>query len=278
MKNNIKTQLVGILGVGAFASMAVAGGGGYYSGGGSAMVSGATGAAGSAMGAVGNTMGAVGNLAGGIGGMGRGILGDITGTVSGGYDTDYFFRGVQLGDDPVWGGIDLSIPLGEGLSFNPGAWYINPTSGDFSDELDLYASLDWTSGAGTASLGYTSYSYPDAGGDTNEIGLGLGYDLECVSLGAAAYYDFDLELHYYEFSAGTSVDLVDGVAVSVGATLGLGEDDFTHALLVASLPIALGDNATLEPYIAYNHALDGTKGVNEDDETLFGGVSISVNF
>ena len=40
-----------------------------------------------------------------------------------GYHSIYEFRGVDLGDDLVDTGVDLSYELAEGLSLSGGAWY-----------------------------------------------------------------------------------------------------------------------------------------------------------
>jgi len=209
MKNRIKTQLLGILGVGSFTGMAIADNGGAGSG-----VISRTGEA------LQSTVATIANVGGALGGLAADrLLGDVSGSVSFGYDTEYFYRGVELGSDPFWVGADLSIPITEGLSFNPGIWYINPSGGnDLTDEIDYYVSLDWIDRdrIGSVSLKYRNYSFPEAGGSTNEVGLGLGYNLAGISFAATGDYDFDLEAEYYELSAGTTVGLSDRIAISAG--------------------------------------------------------------
>jgi len=284
MKNNITTQLFVILGAGSLATGALAGGGGAGGYGyGAGAISGVSGAVG---GAIGSVTGAAGNLADGAGsligglGLGTGLLGGVTGSVSAGWDTDYYFRGVDFGGSPIWTGVNLSFPIAEGLSFNPGVWYINPTSSSapLDDELDYFASLDYQQGAGSIGLVYTGYSFPEAGGETNEFGVNLGYSLYGVDFGAGFFYDVDLETEYYEFNASTGLQLADGISSTFGGTIAVLDDDFSHATLKISIPIALTSTATLEPYAAFNYALDATEGINSDDEEFYGGVSISVSF
>ena len=61
---------------------------------------------------------------------------DLGAEVSVGYDTDYIFRGANLGQDLLWTDVNVSTSLSDGLGLNIGAWYANPTdAGD--DELDI---------------------------------------------------------------------------------------------------------------------------------------------
>jgi len=206
------------------------------------------------------------------------LLGTVGGTLSTGYDTDYYFRGANLGGNPVWTGLDLEIPLTDnGVALGLGAWYINPTDGFISqDELDLYASIAADLGAVSVGLSYTAYIYPNAGGDTNELGLTVGTSLGPVDVGIGYHYDLDLETNYIEASVGTSYELTDSLSVSLGATVGFLEEDYAHTTVVASLPIVISDNAVLEPYIA--GVFTGDDVFESSDNEVFGGISLSVSF
>ena len=206
-----------------------------------------------------------------------GILGDITGELSAGYDTHYIFRGVNLGEDAVWTGLDLSVPIADGIGLGLGAWYINPTSGGASDdELDLYASLGTTVGAFDVSVGYTAYLYPEVGnGDTHEANIALGTEIAGIAVGGLYAYDFELETHYFEASFGYGVTITDVISADAALSIGFNEDEYTHTTVSLGFPIALSGNATLTPYVAGVFSDEET---SDTDDEIFGGASLSVSF
>jgi hypothetical protein len=211
------------------------------------------------------------------------LIDPLSGAVSVGYDSKYYFRGTNYGKNAPWGALDLSMPLGA-FTIDAGAWYINPTSPsgailtNDNDELDLYISATTTLGVVDVWLGYTAYIYPEFGsGSTNEIAVGLGTSISIVDLGFGYYHDFDLETNYFEYSIGTSMDLNDFTAANIGVVLGhFGSNDF-HGVVSGGLDFALTDAAMLSSYIAYNFV--GTDKRDRGFENgLFGGASVSVSF
>ena len=207
------------------------------------------------------------------------LLGDVTGELSAGYDSHYIYRGSNLGEDAVWTGLDLSVPLMDGVGLGLGAWYINPTNtGVSDDELDLYASVGTTLGVVDVSVGYTAYLYPENGGDdTHEINLALGTEIAGVAVGGLYAYDFDLETHYYEVSFGYGVTITDVISADASVRVGFLEDDYSHTTVSLGLPIALTGNATQTPYVAGVFPEEDIHGGEVDDE-IFGGASLSVSF
>ena len=101
---------------------------------------------------------------------------DIGAEVSVGYDTDYMFRGVNLGEDLLWSDVNVSTTLTDGLDLGVGAWYANVADDAGNDELDIYAGLSTSMGDISLDLGATYYYYPDpvAGEGTLEFGVGFG--------------------------------------------------------------------------------------------------------
>jgi len=209
------------------------------------------------------------------------LLGDVTGELSAGYDSHYIFRGSNLGQDAVWTGLDLSVPLMEGVGLGLGAWYINPTDGGAlnDDELDLYASLGTSLGMVDVSVGYTAYLYPEAGGDyTNEINVALGTELAGVAIGGLYAYDFDLENHYFELSLGYGVAITESISADASVRVGFIEEDYTHTTVSLGFPIALTGNATLTPYIAGVWPEEDSRISAGGEDEVFGGASLSVSF
>ena len=209
---------------------------------------------------------------------------DLGATLSVGYDSHYIFRGVNYGENQVTSQIDYQLA---NLPIAIGAWYGNPTSGSavnpgHGDELDLYATISQSFGSIDAWLGYTAYLYPEGGSSTNEVGTGFGTAVGPFDVALGAYYDFDIDGWYLDLTVGHSLELTDMISLNLAAGVSYSIDyrvngsDFNSVLLVASLPIALTDRATLTPYIAGTFALDAIDAWQDDE--VFGGVSLAVNF
>ena len=209
---------------------------------------------------------------------------DIGATLAVGYNSHYIFRGINYGESQITAQVDYDLP---DLPISIGAWYGNPTSGGglnpgHGDELDLYATATRSFGSIDAWLGYTAYIYPEGGASTNEVGTGIGTAVGPLDLAIGAYYDFDIDGWYLDLTLSysyvlcdqASLDLAAGVSYSIDYSTA--SDDWNNVLLVASVPIALTDRATLTPYIAGSLALDAIDGFQDDE--LFGGISLSVAF
>ena len=204
-----------------------------------------------------------------------------------GYDSTYVFRGLDLGDNLVWGDISYANDFGGPLEFSVGAWYAstNGDDGDEFDELDVYGGVSASVGAIDLSTGVIFYYFPDVDDNTFEIYGSAGTSIG--GLGLEVYYGYDTELNggsaYYAVSAGYSIPLGDSASLDLSAAISYGDDynfegtGFNNVDVRLALPIALTDAATLEPYIAGNIPIDGLDDTGEDD-IVYGGVSISVSF
>jgi hypothetical protein len=222
-------------------------------------------------------------------GGGGGLFDSMGMTLSAGYDTDYIWRGYDLGHDFAWTALDLSIPLGDSLEASLGVWYTDTFDDDSNNEVNYYASLGQDFGAFGVEIGYTHYAYPDAGNgpESNEAYISAGTTVGPLDVSLAYYHDFDLEVSYVEAAATTSIPLSSAVSLdpSVGisyadiddAPAGVEDSGFNHFFARLDLSIQLTDSATLTPYVATSSALDVAEDFGEDDY-LWGGVSLSVDF
>ena len=205
------------------------------------------------------------------------------GSVTVGYESTYIFRGVDFGDNAPYGSVDLGVNIAEGVTFDVGAWYINPTEDFFDDELDLYAWLSFPIASRiTGSVGATYYYFPEAGGDAWEPGVTVAIDLTFVELGVGYYYDFEAEGHYMETSLSKSIEINDVISFNVGGGISFGDDyygvsSFNHAFVTAGPSIALTENASLDLYVGGNFPLEDLADAGEDDD-VHGGASITVSF
>ena len=199
--------------------------------------------------------------------------------VSVGYDTHYIFRGFNSGENLIWGGVDVGVPLGaDGLSMNLGTWYGTLADDDY-DELNVLGGLSYDLGNFELGLGAIWYYFPRTGGDAFELGTSVGTSFAGVDVGLGYYYDFETDGSYIELGAEKTFELSDMVGLTLGGVIAYADDyygvsGFNHVGASLALPIALTDTATLKPYIAGTWEIDGS---GADDE-VYGGVSLSVSF
>lgn len=214
----------------------------------------------------------------------------IGATLSVGYDTRNYYRGLWFNDDSVWADINVDIPLTEALTFNVGMFYLDsfsnapgnfgPPFGPFEySELDIYAGLSYDLGFGTLGLSFTQYFFPNGfsgqaaganlgGPPFNEFGIGSATELG-VSFGTS-FYGFDWDIgYYYDFRIGGSyaeTNLSYEIAVTPWLSLvpayqlGYGNNYYslpgaplsgiTHHAFMLSAPIALTPTTSLTPYVA----------------------------
>lgn len=243
---------------------------------------------------------------------------ELEGEVHVGYANMYEFRFVDLGDDLVEAGADVSYSMGD-LAFSAGAWYASSDIPGIAflgsnakvnfDELDIYAAAHYSIGDLSLELGYIYYYFPDVStplgalgfvSNTQEVYLGVGYELPFgIELGSTFYYDFDQASGWYwdtnigyaiEFNDCLSLELGAGVAIADGlgtqlrsaARGGTGtKDGFQGYYLTAALPWEFREGVTLTPYLKYTNA-DGDLGTNflgtGGEDFLVAGASLAVSF
>ena len=237
----------------------------------------------------------------------------------------YVYNGLAYNDEAVFQpGLDVAGPLGFGYSLwanmdltdNPASTAPN-SAGEWS-EVDL--SLNWTApsvGPLTFSAGGLYYIYPQS---SSTVATNADGTVESVSQAPAdgSYQVFakaaaDLPLapavkfcHELDntddwivlFTVGHGFDLVDKLALNLGAVLGFAGDyyvesnygsgtgaAFTHAQFDAALSYALTEKASVALKGSFSTLLDGdlrddvdAGGVYADQDIFFGGVNASYSF
>lgn len=203
----------------------------------------------------------------------------ITGELSVGYDSTYIFRGRSFGEDAAWSRIDLSAPLLDTISISGGAFYVNATDSDFDfDKLTLHASLGAPVGPFDVSVGYIANLFPgNSAGDNNEVKAGVSSAIGVLDIGAAAVYNFDSELYYFEGSVGTGFVLNDAIAAEIEVEVGFNEDSYSHTVARLSLPVRLNDTVTFTPYGA-GIFRDEASFSDESEQEFVAGASLGVTF
>lgn len=203
-------------------------------------------------------------------------------SLSVGYDSNYIFRGVDVGDNLVWAGLEYERGLTEVVGLNLGAWWASLADDDYN-ELDLYGGLTFGLGPVDLSIGYIWYYYPNPIDDsTGEIYGSLGYEFYGVGLELYYGYDHEIEGGYGAFSAGYSYAATEMISLDFSTGISMSHDYYFDGTgwnnwdIRLAVPIALTDTATLEPYIAGSVAIDDLDDVADD--YFYGGVSLSVSF
>jgi len=139
-----------------------------------------------------------------------------------GWESEYIFRGVQLADEYFSPAIDLSYG-----DFYAGLWAALPVDSEYGNEVDFYAGYGFgLSETISADVGFTYYTYPDAGSDffdsdvnTFEIYGGLSFEA-AFSPAIYVFYDLDLEVFTIEASGGHSVEVGEQGSVDLSLFLG----------------------------------------------------------
>ncbi|QTN32667.1 hypothetical protein HZ994_10095 [Akkermansiaceae bacterium] len=207
-----------------------------------------------------------------------------------GYSTDYLFRGIDLGNDLVETGLNLSTEW-NGLDLSAGAWYgaFESNNDDFS-ELDLYAEASKDFGFLTAAVGYISYQNMNSTfrvDDTQELYLSLSK--EFFGLDTSLTYFWEIEDSgsgtggYLEAAVGKSFELSPCLTLNAGAALAylVEESEFAHITTKVSLDWAFTETATLSPYIAASWGLTNdprSAAYNNVNEEFVGGTMLTVSF
>lgn len=224
----------------------------------------------------------------------EGLFDTVGATVTVGYDSNYVYRGFNIGENLVSGSIDLPIAINKQWTLDLNAWYGALDSatpgfggGDYG-ELDLTASLLYKFEAFTVGLKYEHYFFfmdaHHALSDIDELGLTLATSIGGGVVDLAAYvgYDFTADGWYYEASASHTFKINDWLSIVPGVLISFGTDYYgvdggeTIKPSVA-FPIKLTKTATLTPYIAGNIPFDSLHS-NGEDARVYGGISLSVTF
>jgi hypothetical protein len=214
---------------------------------------------------------------------------EIEGQVHIGYNSQYIFRGVDLGEDMVEAGADVSTTW-NGFGLSAGLWYASIQGGNFanfgpvqlpdqSSELDLYGGVSKDLGFATASIGYIWYHNQDAEvsylgqslkliDDSQEIYFGLNRELFWGINGSLTYY-WDIETDnngYTELALDKTFKLHDCVDLVTSAKLGYAaeEGQIQHTTLGVTLNIKATDTVTVSPYVAYSFQGSALEGVNSN--------------
>ncbi len=185
-----------------------------------------------------------------------------------GYTNEYLFRGLNLGQNLVETGADVTAAV-QGVGLSAGVWY-----GSFKDnsvpglgspnqdasELDLYGQISKDFGQLTGSIGYI-YRYFDSTDNTrNTQEVYFGLARQVLGIDTSLIYFQSVEGNnngYSEFSLGKRFALSSCLALNCGTALGYLAEKGQLTALTTKLALDWGftHNATLSPFVKWSIAL-----------------------
>ncbi len=220
---------------------------------------------------------------------------DISGSLD--FYNQYIWRGMELDSDPV---LQTSLTLST-FGFEGGIWSSfdvanSDGEGTNSDEVDGWIGYNFDLSKINEDLaflgfgvGHTWYSFPGADGYTKELYVTLSADI-LLSPYFTWYYDYGDEDDggadgsYYLLGIGHSLDVIEeyGVTLDLGYEVGFNheffiEGDGGYHLLTAGLGVALTENCTMTPTIAYSIPFGDLEDEDDGnyDDYFYAGVSMS---
>ena len=205
-----------------------------------------------------------------------------------GYNSEYIYRGVELGKDAYEYGLDFAGSSDSGLDWSAGIWSISP-DGTGDNELDIYASVSKDLGIGSVAAGFTVYTY-DALNDDAEVYLGFSTQSCGLDLGLTVFFGTDgivEEAILLEGTIGYSFEVSSQTTANIGITYGYmldegvggyaSDDGEVYASASISLDYAVSDSITFSPYVSYSEG-EEKRIADAADGVLFGGASVSLSF
>jgi len=201
-----------------------------------------------------------------------------------GYSNEYLFRGLDLGNDLIEAGVDVSGTW-NGVGLSAGAWFGSFTNGGRNfEELDLYGEVSKDIGPVKAAIGYIAYTYPSPHSDAyQEIYFGVSHDFGFVAASLKYFWDVKGDNNgYTEFGLTHSFTLSPCLTLNLESNIGyLVEKGVATAWTnKASLDWGFAEHAKLSPFVAASIALTdsaSTAYYNSKNE-LVGGCMLSVTF
>tara|TARA_B100001057_G_scaffold181628_1_gene182373 strand:+ start:3671 stop:4432 length:762 start_codon:yes stop_codon:yes gene_type:complete len=222
---------------------------------------------------------------------------EIESSISAGYNNQYVYRGVDLGDDQATlslaasgNGGDLNWNIGLFHGSNEGNTLSTGGNGASLDETRIHGGLSTAlSDCLSLNAGLISTSY--SGGvaaisaDRLEVYVGASTSLSGIDLSATAFFNESDNYTgdtYYEVTASKSVDVAENVSGTLAITYGnwnkdplsQGLEDVDFLSFAGTLNIDLGDSVSAS--VGVTHITADTTALTEDETVV--GTSLTLGF
>lgn len=209
--------------------------------------------------------------------------------IHGGYTNQYIFRGVDLGNDLVEVGVDLTTEIND-FGISAGVWYGTfedgaglSTIGNDVNETDVYAEISKEIGYDTtAAVGYIWYVYDQDIDDLHEAYVSLRRDFGFAEASLTYYWDIRGDNDgYTELALSRSFELSPCLSLGLKSALGYAVEDGEVANWTTSAKLnwAFTETATLSPFVAVSVGGAAEDLYESDNEVeLVGGSMLKVSF
>ncbi len=209
-----------------------------------------------------------------------------------GYNSEYIFRGTDLGDDAYEFGLNFAGSSDFGLDWSAGVWSISPDGSDGNvDELDIYAAVSKDFTYGTVAVGFTAYTYDGPIQDDADVFISFAAEpLEGYDASLTVFFGTDGALEdqvLLELSAGHSFSISERVSGNFGLTFGYIADEgdggyaqsdgSAYFSATLSLDVALSDEMTFSPYVSFIDG-DDSRLVSTVQDGVIAGGRVSFSF
>jgi hypothetical protein len=208
----------------------------------------------------------------------------FTFNVTGNYDSSYFCRGMDIGDNLFAVTATADLKLSDSLTWTASFRYMDVTDADFT-ELNGYTGLFYTTGDLTIGPSFRWYQFRPGGGEMNAYDLGLQalYKAGPADITAGYYYETESEGSYLELGVSSTFKITEQVSLVPSAEVSYTDGWVNPALsgmnafnLRLAAPVRVSKNVSVVPYIGFQIPLEALEEAQNDK--LFGGVSLSVSF
>jgi hypothetical protein len=201
-----------------------------------------------------------------------------------GYDSTFFCRGMDMGDDLWSATATLDWNINQNLVWTLSERYLYVDETEF-EENHLYTGLFYKVGA--LSIGPSARWYHnDKNGmleDAYDLGLQAVLKAGPVNFSGGYYYETETEGHYFELGASAPIKITENFSLVPAAEISYtdgwmmpGAKGWNTVSLRLSAPIKLCKAATLIPWIGANLPLEALE--MHQDNKFVGGVAISATF
>ena len=201
-----------------------------------------------------------------------------------GYDSTFFCRGMDMGDDLWSATATVDWNINENLVWTVSNRYLNVDETNF-EENHLYTGLFYK--VGILSIGPSFRWYHNFTGgmlqDAYDLGLQTVVKAGPVNVSGGYYYETETEGHYFELGLAAPIRITDRFSLVPAAEISYtdgwmmpGMEGWNTVSLRLSAPIKLTNVLTLIPWIGANLPLEALDA--HQDDKFVGGVALSATF
>ncbi|MEN9975592.1 MAG: hypothetical protein RLZZ282_1598 [Verrucomicrobiota bacterium] len=212
------------------------------------------------------------------------VAGQVEYKIHTSYASEYMWRGLDLGNNLIEGGLDVSGEW-QGIGLSGGVWYGDfETVGKRMDELDLYGEVSKDFGIIKGSIGYIAYLYPDSSNETyQEVSFGISRDMGFATAALKYYWGVEGDNNgYTEIGLSRSYEFNAWLGLNVESNVGyqIEAGQATAWTTKMSLDVGIAEHVKISPFVGVSLALsdDVDTAYFRSGNEMVGGVMLSVTY